>query len=165
VCRPRAQRVICASSPPKAKAQKGNARTTPPNPNDPLIRPSQSIGHIPAADRILEATYSALEQLPATHLPANFCTPPLVPSLPPGVMSRVASPVPSGYNTPRARLAPLKEGLFDFCWIALAGMTTPADATAFTPFVSGVLCVPAEKISMTNGEPRKCPNTKLWSWC
>jgi N-acetylglucosamine kinase-like BadF-type ATPase len=112
----------------------------------------QSIGHIPAADRILEATYRALEQLPATHLPAGFASPPLLPVLPPGVLSRVASPVPSGANTPRSRLAPLKDSLFEFCWIALAGMTTPADATAFLPFVSSVLAVPPEKVSLTNGE-------------
>lgn len=112
---------------------------------------SQSVGHIPAADRILEATYRALLQLPSSYLPAQWSAPMLQPQLPPGLRSRVASPAPSGANTPRSRLPPLKESLFAYCWIALAGMTTPADAAAFTPFVSNVLSTPAERISMTNG--------------
>lgn len=111
---------------------------------------SQSVGHIPAADRILEATYRALLQLPSSYLPPSWSAPMLQPQLPLGVRSGVASPAPSGTNTPRSRLTPLKDSLFAYCWIALAGMTTPADATAFIPFVSQVLSTPAERISMTN---------------
>lgn len=115
--------------------------------------PSQSIGHITAADRILEATYRALAQLPASYLPDGFAASVPTPSaIPAGVRSRVGSPTPSGYNTPRAKWASLPEPLFQHAWIALAGMTTPADATAFIPFVSSVLCTAPERISMTNGE-------------
>ncbi|CAK9779523.1 hypothetical protein CC85DRAFT_287375 [Cutaneotrichosporon oleaginosum] len=111
----------------------------------------QSIGHITAADRILEATYRALAQLPASHLPEGFAIASPSPSaIPAGVRSRMGSPTPSGYNTPRAKWASLAEPLFQHCWIALAGMTTPANATAFIPFVSAVLCTAPERISMTN---------------
>lgn len=119
-----------------------------------MADPSQSVGHIPAADRILEATYRALAQLPASHLPAGFAPPMPVPNpsaIPSGIRSRMGSPTPSGANTPRARWHSLTEPLFQHCWIALAGMTTPSDATAFIPFVSNVLCTAPERISMTNG--------------
>lgn len=116
-----------------------------------VLTSSQSVGHIPAADRILEATYRALTQLPASHLPAGFAAPALA-HFAPDVRSRVASPAPtaSGFNTPRAHNPPLTESLFAHCWIALAGMTTPSDATAFIPFVASALYTQPERISMTN---------------
>ncbi|BEJ16792.1 hypothetical protein CspHIS471_0601930 [Cutaneotrichosporon sp. HIS471] len=111
----------------------------------------QSIGHITAADRILEATYRALALLPASYLPEGFSAPVGGTSaIPVDIRMRVESPPPSGYNTPRAKWSSMTEPLFQHCWIALAGMTTPSDATAFIPFVSKVLCTAPERISMTN---------------
>ncbi|KAL1409134.1 hypothetical protein Q8F55_005961 [Vanrija albida] len=115
----------------------------------------QSVGHIPAADRILEATYKALSLLPTSHLPAGFTIPQLQQPLPPhaipsGVRSRMASPHASGASTPRVRPPPLPQPLFALCWIALAGFTTDADTAAFLPFISTALNTPGDRFTLTN---------------
>lgn len=118
---------------------------------------SQSVGHIPAADRILEATYKALSLLPTSYLPEGFTIPHLqqplpAHAIPSGVRSRMASPHASGYNTPRVRPPPLSQSLFALCWIALAGFTTDADTAAFLPFISTALNTPGDRFTLTNGE-------------
>ncbi|TXT10580.1 hypothetical protein VHUM_02085 [Vanrija humicola] len=115
----------------------------------------QSVGHIPAADRILEATYKALSLLPVSYLPDGFTIPNIQQPLPPhaipsGVRSRMASPHASGTNTPRVRPPPLSQSLFALCWIALAGFTTDADTAAFLPFISTALNTPGDRFTLTN---------------
>ncbi|GMK58402.1 hypothetical protein CspeluHIS016_0504340 [Cutaneotrichosporon spelunceum] len=135
----------------------------------------QSIGHTTAANRILQATYGALAQLGPQYLPPGFVSPLALlvanGTSPDPTASPVANgngaaangthtPATNGTHTPATngthaangsvKLPSLTEPLFQQCWIALAGMTTPADATAFTPFVADVLCTDASRISMTN---------------
>ena len=141
----------------------------------------QSVGHVPAMQAILLATYRALALLPPTHTHPNLQIP-LLPdsplsssakwdSSPPkasqpcphahlGHISLPASPYttrpgsPSGLRaTP---LPPLGEPLFQFVWLALAGISMPADGNMFMPHVLKGLCVSEERVKITNGASSRC---------
>ena len=136
----------------------------------PLIN-SQSVGYAPASSALLLATYRALAQLPSTHLPAGFCVPAHDHFLPNPAHTPVrvlptstgpALPLPHHFSraerpaSPTSRTSKLPNirsglNLFQYCWLALAGISTPNDVEAFLPFVLETLGVERERVKITNG--------------
>ena len=128
---------------------------------------------MPASQAILLATYRALSLLPASYLPSDLTIPPLIaasvprphvngvqsvkalPHMP--VVSTPASPLgsraPSPSRNPPSPLPAINVPLFKYAWLALAGISTPADAAGFLdPHMTVALNLFPEQIKVTNGE-------------
>lgn len=139
---------------------------------------SLSVGHHNAIKQILLATYRALSQLPASHLHPELHIPPLsdptstnghatplhAPSSPLARPTAVkhqllnqadlASPYASRPGSPtRTKLQAINVPMFQYVWCGLAGISTPADSTAFAALVSRDLCVSEARVKITNGKP------------
>lgn len=137
-----------------------------------------SVGHTNAIKQILLATYRALAQLPSSHLHPDLIIPPLdsgsgsgtnghaVSSTPSSPLVRpiptkphllpahndLASPYASRPGSPtRTKLQPLNVALFQYVWLGLAGISTPADQKAFLPLVTRDLCVSEARVKISNG--------------
>lgn len=139
-----------------------------------------SVGHSNAIKQILLATYRALSQLPPSHLHPDLVIPALDPpvtvngnsngnghSTPSSPLVRpvatkhhllqqqneLASPYASRPSSPtRAKLPPINVFLFQYVWLGLAGISTPADSDAFRALVMRDLCVSEARVKVTNGE-------------
>lgn len=65
----------------------------------------------------------------------------------------LASPYASRPGSPvRSKLPPLNVSLFQYVWLGLAGISTPADSKAFLPLVTRDLCVSEARVKISNGE-------------
>jgi hypothetical protein len=142
-----------------------------------LIRNRLSVGHHNAINQILLATYRALAQLPTSHLHPELIIPPLsdptstngystplpAPSSPlarPQAVKHhflpqtsLASPYASRPGSPtRTKLPAINVPLFQYVWLGLAGISTPADSKAFAALVSRDLCVSEARVKVTNGQ-------------
>ncbi|CAD6583383.1 MAG: hypothetical protein TREMPRED_003535 [Tremellales sp. Tagirdzhanova-0007] len=125
----------------------------------------QSVGHFPAIQAILLATYRALSLLPPSHLPPNFTLPsslsapsPSTPKLHSHPLSNLTLPIspyasrPNSPSPTRASpLPPLSTPLFQYAWLALAGISTLADGNGFLPHVMRGLCISEDRVKITNG--------------
>jgi hypothetical protein len=61
--------------------------------------------------------------------------------------SRNTSPVHGPYLLP-----PLNRPVFQYVWLALAGISTPADCEMFAPYAVERLNVSVQSVKVTNGE-------------
>lgn len=86
-------------------------------------------------------THSSPTSIPLTHLS----------SYPTLTDKSISTPNP-GNPTPRTRLPPLSVPIFQYAWLALAGISCKADEQAFAKVVCGVLGLDMERLKVTNGK-------------
>lgn len=132
-------------------------------PRDQLPTPPSSVGskptaihhHLPSVMNQLTLPPSSspsTSRLSPTPIPLTHLSP--HPTFATSAGKSISTPHTNN-PTPRMRLPPLNVPVFQYAWLALAGISCKADEEAFGKVVCGALGLDIERVKVTNGKLTK----------